>query len=91
MSRGGGWGFAKAAELNGIPGPTHVLGMAKELSLTAAQDPRVREVFGNMRREAVAEGVRYVSLETDLEEMFVNGGFRRKIWERDWRRSRQAA
>lgn len=27
LRRGGGWGLAKAAELNGLPGPAHLLDM----------------------------------------------------------------
>src|SRR4051794_40771771 len=34
---GEGMGMAKAAELNGYPGPAHVLALAKELNLTEAQ------------------------------------------------------
>jgi hypothetical protein len=70
LRRGGGWGLAKAAELNGMPGPSHVLKMGTELALTADQQARVRNVFETMQREAVAEGVRYVALEEDLEERF---------------------
>lgn len=70
LLRGGGWGLAKAAELNGMPGPSHVLRMGTELALTEDQRKRVREVFETMQREAVAEGVRYVSLEEGLEERF---------------------
>ena len=42
LLRGGGWGLAKAAELNGMPGPSHVLDMASELSLSAEQVERTR-------------------------------------------------
>lgn len=28
IARGGGWGLARAAELNGVPGPTHLLELA---------------------------------------------------------------
>lgn len=70
LRRGGGWGLAKAAELNGMPGPSHVLKMGKELSLATEQEERVRKVFDDMRREAAAEGMRYVSLEEGLEERF---------------------
>ena len=31
LQRGGGWGLAKAAELNGVPGPVHLLEMEKEI------------------------------------------------------------
>jgi Spy/CpxP family protein refolding chaperone len=70
LSQGGGWGLAKAAELNGMPGPSHILKMERELALTADQQARVRNVFQGMQREAVAEGARYISLEEDLEARF---------------------
>ena len=34
LRTGAGMGLAKAAELNGYPGPLHVLALAKELQLT---------------------------------------------------------
>lgn len=37
LRRGGGWGFAKAAELNGMPGPSHVLNMADQIALNENQ------------------------------------------------------
>lgn len=70
LRRGGGWGLAKAAELNGMPGPSHVLKIATELELSADQERRVRAVFEDMQREAIVEGARYVSLEEDLEARF---------------------
>ncbi len=31
LRRGGGWGLAKAAELNGVPGPVHLLEMKEAI------------------------------------------------------------
>lgn len=70
LRRGGGWGFAKAAELNGMPGPSHVLKMADQIALDYDQKRRVRSVFEDMQREAIVEGARYISLEEDLEARF---------------------
>ncbi len=33
LRNGGGWGLAKAAELNGVPGPAHLLEMKKEIDI----------------------------------------------------------
>ncbi|MBL4876875.1 MAG: hypothetical protein JKY10_10340, partial [Cohaesibacteraceae bacterium] len=33
LKRGGGWGLAKAAELNGVPGPSHLLKMKNQVGL----------------------------------------------------------
>lgn len=70
LRRGGGWGLAKAAELNGMPGPSHVLKMTEQIALSEDQKRRVRVVFEDMQREAIVEGERYVFLEEGLEERF---------------------
>ena len=67
LESGGGWGLAKAAELNGLPGPSHVLKMRSELQLTAEQEHKARDIFRKMRGEAVAEGKRLVAGEQALE------------------------
>ena len=38
LRTGAGWGLAKAAELNGLPGPKHILEMKKEIELTTEQE-----------------------------------------------------
>ena len=35
LKNGKGWGLAKAAELNGLPGPAHLLEMKEEINLSA--------------------------------------------------------
>jgi hypothetical protein len=56
IEAGRGWGFAKPAELNGIPGPLHVLELTKELGLSADQVANVKAVFEKMRGAAQAAG-----------------------------------
>ena len=73
LLRGGGWGLAKAAELNGMPGPSHVLDMASELGLSADQIERTRVIRHAMRREAKALGERFVAEEAALETRFREG------------------
>lgn len=72
LRRGGGWGLAKAAELNGIPGPAHVLELKGELGLTPDQVAAISAVFAKMQAAAVAEGERLIGLEYTLEEQFRN-------------------
>lgn len=72
LRRGGGWGLAKAAELNGIPGPAHVLDLKPELGLTTQQIAAIEAGFGKMRSAAMAEGERLIGLEYKLEEKFRN-------------------
>jgi Spy/CpxP family protein refolding chaperone len=66
-------GLAKAAELNGMPGPSHVLDMASELSLSAEQVERTRKIRDAMRREAKTIGERFVANEAVLETRFRAG------------------
>jgi len=73
LLRGGGWGLAKAAELNGMPGPSHVLDMASELGLSPEQIERTRGIRDAMRREAKALGERFVAEEAELEKRFRAG------------------
>jgi hypothetical protein len=37
LRRGGGWGLAKAAELNGVPGPAHLLELKDDIPLNEEQ------------------------------------------------------
>lgn len=73
LARGGGWGLAKAAELNGMPGPSHVLEMKRELALTAEQLAATQRIFDRMRAGAVTEGRRLIAAELALESGFQDG------------------
>jgi hypothetical protein len=73
LKRGGGWGFAKPAELNGMPGPSHVLAMRQALALTPSQLELAQELFEKMRRTAIQEGERLIAAERDLESGFQSG------------------
>ncbi|NNE53374.1 MAG: hypothetical protein HKN30_13360 [Sulfitobacter sp.] len=70
LVNGRGWGFAKAAELNGFPGPAHILELADELSLTAAQRHQVKEVFDRMNGKAREIGVAFIEAEGALDAAF---------------------
>ena len=59
LRAGGGMGFALPAELNGYPGPSHVLDLADELELTKEQLEQTRRLFEAMREEAIAAGEAY--------------------------------
>jgi hypothetical protein len=45
-------GMAKAAELNGYPGPAHVLTLANELELTKSQLEQVTAIYDRMNAAA---------------------------------------
>ncbi len=70
LERGGGWGLARAAELNGVPGPSHVLELGEELQLTPAQMEVINRIFIEMRGDAIAQGRRLIGLERVLEISF---------------------
>lgn len=70
---GRGMGLAKAAELNGHPGPMHVLELAEELKLTAEQRRAVKAAFDRMKAKAKALGEAYVKAEQAVDGAFKSG------------------
>lgn len=67
---GKGMGFAKAAELNGYPGPSHVLALASELGLTPEQRRQTRSAFDAMEADAMKYGRELVDEERRLDRFF---------------------
>ena len=70
LRTGRGMSLALPAELNGYPGPLHVIELAEALSLTDNQRDRVQRLLQNMRSEAIAVGDRLINQETDLDRQF---------------------
>lgn len=70
LRSGMGMGFALAAELNGHPGPRHVLDMAPMLSLTDEQRTATQAVFDEMDAAARTIGEEIVALERELDQAF---------------------
>ena len=73
LRAGRGMGLALAAELNGYPGPTHVIDLAEALALTEVQRRRTNELLAAMRAEAVPLGEKIVGAETGLDRAFRDG------------------
>ena len=67
---GHGLGLARAAELNGYPGPRHVLDAAAELGLTPEQTAALNRVFEQMQAAARPLGEKLVACETKLDRLF---------------------
>jgi hypothetical protein len=42
LRKGGGWGLALPAELNGMPGPSHLLALKDEIGLSAGQVAKIQ-------------------------------------------------
>lgn len=72
LERGGGWGLAKTAELNGVPGPAHLLEMAEQIPLSAEQVEQISEIYTQMQGEAIAKGMQLIEQEMALEGHFQN-------------------
>lgn len=70
LREGRGMGLALAAELNGYPGPSHLLDLADKLDLTAEQRDRIRGLFDAMKQEAVPIGARLLAQEAKLDGQF---------------------
>lgn len=75
LREGRGMGLARAAELNGFPGPRHVLDAAEaaQLSLTPAQLAAVKARFARMSAEARRLGENILREEQALEVAFRAG------------------
>jgi len=67
---GKGMEQAKAAELNGYPGPMHVLELAGPLALSEAQRQDSEALLAGHKAEARALGARLVEAERDLDAAF---------------------
>lgn len=67
---GKGLGYARAAELNGIPGPMHVLELADALALTPQQRQATQDLYDAMQVQARALGAELVEAEAALDALF---------------------
>jgi hypothetical protein len=70
LKAGRGMGLALPAELNGYPGPAHVLENAAALGLTPEQRERTRTLFEAMKAEAIPVGERLIEQEVRLDHLF---------------------
>lgn len=70
LKAGRGMSLALAAELNGYPGPLHVLELTERLGLTPGQGDRMARLFEAMRSEAVVLGEKLIAAEASLDLQF---------------------
>lgn len=73
LRRGGGWGLALAAELNGMPGPAHLLELKDQIPLAPDQVTQTQALFDEMRQAAIPAGERLIAAEAALEAAFAKG------------------
>jgi hypothetical protein len=72
LEEGEGWGLAKAAELNGVPGPAHLLEMFERgnIHLSGEQVDRIRGLHREMKARAIPLGLRLIEQERELNSRF---------------------
>src|SRR5438128_9078395 len=66
LRAGRGMGLALAAEVNGYPGPMHVLQFADSLDLSDQQRAKMEELITAMKAEAIPLGEQLIVQEADL-------------------------
>jgi Spy/CpxP family protein refolding chaperone len=72
LKAGRGMSLALAAELNGFPGPLHVLELADKLELTAEQRNAVEGLYAGMKAETIPIGERLIGQEAELDRLFAS-------------------
>jgi Spy/CpxP family protein refolding chaperone len=70
LRAGRGMSLSLAAELNGYPGPAHVLELADALRLSDDQRAKAKKLFETMKAETVPIGESIVTQEIALDHLF---------------------
>lgn len=70
LRAGKGMSLALPAELNGYPGPLHVLELAAQLGLSDEQRRSTRQLAEQMKEEAAALGEQLIASEHALDRLF---------------------
>jgi hypothetical protein len=83
LRAGRGMGLALAAELNGYPGPVHVLELAEPLGLNDEQRDRLHQLFEGMKDEATLLGGRLIAAEARLDHAFATQAVTEKTLSQD--------
>ena len=73
LKSGAGWGLALPAELNGYPGPAHILELGAELGLSNQQTADIQAIFDAMQIDAIAKGSDLIEAERQLDQGFQSG------------------
>ena len=70
LKAGRGMGLALAAELNGYPGPSHLVELSGQLGLTPDQLSKLKGMFDAMKAETIPIGQRLITEEEHLDWLF---------------------
>lgn len=78
-------GMAKLGELNGYPGPKHVLEAVEfeEFELTEDQLERIENIYEEMRFEAIELGTKIIEIEQGLDDSFADKSMTLEVLERE--------
>jgi hypothetical protein len=70
LRAGRGMGLALAAELNGCPGPVHMIELAGPLGLSESQQAAVGALLARMKAETIPLGLQVIAEEAELDRHF---------------------
>lgn len=70
LLQGRGMGASLPAELNGVPGPLHVLELAQRLELTPQQQASLEGITARMKASAQQLGRQVIAAEAELDAAF---------------------
>ncbi len=70
LEKGEGMGMGLFAEINGYPGPKHVLELRDSLDLTPEQILKTEKIFAEMKQQSIALGRSIISMEKKLSNAF---------------------
>jgi hypothetical protein len=70
LRNGRGMGLALPAELNGYPGPSHLLELSGKLALTPDQHSALKGMYDAMKAETIPIGENLIAQEERLDRLF---------------------
>lgn len=70
LREGRGMGASLPAELNGVPGPLHVLQLSDQLDITPNQRAALERITSEMKAKAQELGAQILNAEADLDKAF---------------------
>jgi len=70
LKAGRGMGLALAAELNGYPGPSHLVELSDQIGLTPDQLSKLNAMFDAMKAETIPIGETLIAQEQRLDQLF---------------------
>jgi hypothetical protein len=73
LREGRGMGASLPAELNGVPGPLHVLELQQRLKVTPEQQAALQRITEEMKASAQRLGRQVIAAESELDQAFKTG------------------